>query len=185
MTNTRPINHGQSGSIEQFECVIDEYQDKIYRYCYHMLGQHYDAEDAVQEVFIKAYQNMAANYKENGSFSAWVYKIAHNHCLNVLRRKKLARFLPMLYETRETGAKQTLDTIENEPLQELLMKLSPIERSIVIFRIAEQKDYQEIAELLQRKPATVRKQFERALRKCKRFVGLQQGGYSYGSIKNI
>lgn len=75
-----------------------------------------------------------------------------------------------------------MDSFVNEPLQELLMELSPVERSIVILRIGEKKDYQEIANLLQKKPATVRKQFERAFKKCKRLVSLQGRWESYGSI---
>lgn len=96
MNTPNQLESIQSGTIKYFEQIIDDYQAKIYKYCFHMLGNHFDAEDAVQEVFIKTYQNMTRNYTENGSFSAWLYKIAHNHCINVLRKKKLARFLPIL-----------------------------------------------------------------------------------------
>lgn len=71
--------------------LMKEYHQKIYIYCYNILRNPHDAEDAVQEVFFKAHQsNNLTTVANNG---AWLYKIAYHHCLNQIRRKSLVKFI--------------------------------------------------------------------------------------------
>lgn len=74
------------------EALLKEYHQQIYLYCYNILRKPHDAEDAVQEVFLKAYQS--SKLMEINNYSAWLYKIAYNHCLNKIRRKALIEFIP-------------------------------------------------------------------------------------------
>lgn len=167
----RLIAEIKSGSLDKFEIIIDQFQQPLFRYCYHMLGHPQEAEDAVQEVLFKAYKNLD-QFTYSLSFSAWLYKIAFHHCASLLKRKKLTRLLPFFPYTR---ADEGRDLIEekiamdyiSEPLYNALSKLSSEERHIVIMRVLEEKDYEEIAVLVDKKPATLRKKFERALKKCK------------------
>ncbi|MNI27746.1 ECF RNA polymerase sigma factor SigW [compost metagenome] len=89
----------KAGHTDQFEVIVKQYQQQILIYCYHMLGNIQEAEDAKQDVFIKAYEQLH-KYRESISFSGWLYKIAYHHCVNKLRRRKLLHHLHtiLLYE---------------------------------------------------------------------------------------
>nr|WP_225942082.1 RNA polymerase sigma factor [Sporosarcina limicola] len=86
------------------EDLLSEYHQKIYVYCYNILRNTQDAEDAAQEVFLKAFQSKKLLEIDNRS--AWLYKIAYNHCLNKVKRRNLIEFIPFkwtiswdIYET--------------------------------------------------------------------------------------
>lgn len=81
------IEKVKKGETEYFREIINEYQQKLFKYCFYMLQNIEEAEDAVQEVFIKVCEKLNKyNYKM--SFNAWIYKITYNHCINLIRRKK-------------------------------------------------------------------------------------------------
>ena len=61
-----------------------------------MLGNRQEAEDAAQEVLVKAYEKIHL-YQQRVSFSSWLYKIAYHHCLNLLRRRQLQRKIMRLF----------------------------------------------------------------------------------------
>lgn len=71
----RIVKDAQTGQLNRYEQIIDHFQNPLYRYCYHLLGHHQEAEDAVQDIFIKAYEKIR-QYGQKGPFSAWLYKIA-------------------------------------------------------------------------------------------------------------
>ncbi|MED1875141.1 RNA polymerase sigma factor [Brevibacillus borstelensis] len=169
-----------SGSLEGFGMVIEQLQQPIFTYCYHMLGHRQEAEDAVQEVFIKAYENLE-KYTEVVSFSAWVYKIAYHHCLNLIKRKRIFRLVPFLNnrvpaDDREEGAARVDQGQLSAPLHRALSTLSPEERNLILLRVIEEKGYEELSVLFQEKPATLRKRYERAMKKCKNQLLSQKGG---------
>ncbi|MGG4452763.1 RNA polymerase sigma factor [Brevibacillus porteri] len=168
----------KAGSLEQYEIIIDHYQQPIFTYCYHMLGHRQDAEDAVQEVLFRAYEHLE-QYTYSLSFSAWLYRIAYNHCANVLKRRKLSRVLPFLYNRDQDGRNYVEESIDSnyfgEPIERIWKRLSAEERALIFLRVLEEKEYEEIAELMDKKPAALRKQFERVLKKCKRYLPTMGG----------
>lgn len=80
------INRIKSGDKEAFSLVVDRYSDMVYTLCLRMLGVEADAADAAQEVFVKVYRSMAG-FQEKSKFSTWIYRIAYNHCISVIRKK--------------------------------------------------------------------------------------------------
>ncbi len=179
----------KAGETHLFEIIIDTYQQQLFHYCYHMLGNTQEAEDAVQESFIKAFQKIGA-YKKSISFSAWLYKITHNYCLNVIRRKKLLHFISLSYDSENENQwhyymKNCLKPAENEgglgqSLVKALKRLSPAENGILILRIMEERSFDEIARILNLKPAAVRKKYERLRRKLKNLIEQEkEGGTSH------
>ncbi len=159
----------KSGDNSAFEVVIDFYKKSLFRYCYHMLGNTFDAEDALQEIFIKVFDNLNS-YKATTNFSAWIYRISYNYCVNFLGRKKLFSFLPLLegiYKDTANREDSFLDTEYGKELNSALEKLSKIDRTILVLRCVEDKEYDEISEVVDLKPANVRKRYERARKKLK------------------
>ena len=81
-----------AGDAEAFAALVDSHQERLLRLCESLLGEPEEARDAAQEVFLKAY-GKAAEVRPQGQVYTWLYRIAVNHCLNKLRRRKLVRFL--------------------------------------------------------------------------------------------
>lgn len=80
------------GDAEAFAPLVESYQERLLRLCERLLGDAEEARDAAQEVFLKAYRK-AGEAQPRGQVYTWLYRIAVNHCLNKLRRRKLVRFL--------------------------------------------------------------------------------------------
>ena len=88
-------NNGQPYSIENlrngdrdaFEALVDEYSPKLHRLALRMLGDPYEAEDILQETFLKAYKNIG-QFQERSKIGTWLYRIAANEALMRLRKKQ-------------------------------------------------------------------------------------------------
>src|SRR5687767_1405919 len=82
----------QSGKIELFEILMKRYEEKMIRYAGRLLSDREDVQDAVQEIFAKAYININS-FDKNRKFSSWLYRIAHNQIVNVFLKNKRKRFI--------------------------------------------------------------------------------------------
>ena len=69
----------QQGDARAFKQVFDLYRDRVYSLCRHMSGNSEDAEDLTQEVFVRAFKNIAG-FRAESSFGTWIYRIAVNCC---------------------------------------------------------------------------------------------------------
>ena len=78
----------KAGDKDAFGLLIERHESKIYGLCLKMLGNPEDAEDVLQEVFLKAFQALPG-FREEARFSTWLYRIAYNACLMRIRKKKI------------------------------------------------------------------------------------------------
>lgn len=147
------------------ESLIEMYYDKIYKYCYSMLRNTHDAEDAVQEVFFKAMKSGKVSKVENQN--AWLYKISYFHCMNKIKRQKLLAFIPFIDNENSSLA---IEIEFEDELQSILTRLKPEERALIILRIVENYSFEEIAQILDKPSATVRKRYERVKGKIKNLL---------------
>lgn len=159
------------GELDQYEIIMSKYQRSIFHYCYHMLGNYAEAEDCSQEVFLKAYRSLKL-YKQDMPFEAWLYKIASNQCIDMLRRRKLSRYLPFLYQKDQDNVHvdQHIDAkYYNHSVIQAMSMLSPEERSLLILRCVEERSYQDISLIMQKNSASLRKKYERCAAKFRKF----------------
>lgn len=168
------------GSNTWIESMIDRYHSSIFKYCYHMLRQRQDAEDACQDIFLKTMKsfNDQQNIQSEGN---WIYRVAHNHCLNILKKRKLLRLLPFMQE-RNVDSFQDASLADVElsmDIDRLLAGLSSEERSIMVLRIIEDKSFEEIGAIIHYSSATTRKKFERSKRKLQKSLKSEKGEREY------
>lgn len=155
---------GVEKEVWVIEKLIEIYAHRIYRYCFSILRDAHEAEDATQDVFMKAMQYK--NLKDIEHISAWLYKIAYRHCINKYRRKSLIPFIPHT-EKHDISVEQEG---RDEELQYILSQLMPKERALIVLRIVEDKDFTEIASILGTTVPTARKRFERVKGKIQKII---------------
>lgn len=144
------------GRRDAFALLVSKYQVKIRGYCLHMLLDRGAAEDAAQEVFLKAYRHLDG-FRSESRFSTWLFQIAVNHCRD-LRRRKFAVSETSWDALREyqqerlaalDGGSSLLQRCEARDLvMKSLAHLSPEHREVLTLREAHGYRYDEIAELL-------------------------------------
>ncbi len=165
----------QQGQTEAFDRIVRRYTPILYSLCYRMLGEHETVEDAVQEVFLKAYRSLSA-FDPSRRFYSWIYTIAVNH-LRTLNRKSSRRPQPDLaYEddpresVRMDGKYEEPDTTavqrEGERLaQEALNRIDRKYREVFVLRTVEGLSGKETAEVLDIPENTVKTYLRRAREK--------------------
>ncbi|MBD7967329.1 RNA polymerase sigma factor [Paenibacillus gallinarum] len=174
----RVINRVREGDSEAYLFIVEIYQQKIFMYCWRLLGNRQDAEDAVQEILIKAYQNLK-DYRDEAHFQSWLYMVAYHHCLNVIRRVRLLHRIAPLFRSEKylsDGPEQELEKwIFSEPLEKALHKLSADERNIVILYIFEDKSFNEISAIVNKSMESVKKRYSRSRQKLKKWIEESKG----------
>ncbi|MEO8275073.1 MAG: RNA polymerase sigma factor [Thermoanaerobaculia bacterium] len=85
---------GGAGADDAFAALVERHQERVVRLCTHWLGDREAGQDAAQEVFLKAFRH-AGSVEPRGRFYTWLYRVAVNHCLNQLRRRRIARFFSL------------------------------------------------------------------------------------------
>ncbi|NGZ77947.1 RNA polymerase sigma factor [Saccharibacillus alkalitolerans] len=160
-----PGSDGERRIAEWFEL----YYDEVYQYLFFMLGERRgEAEDVLQEVFIKAYRNLHA-FGDRSSPKTWLISIARNAAADVMRRRRPAfaeRFV------RKERAAPPADEPEHALLEEerrtkvleLMNALKPAQREVIFFLYQKELSVKETAELLDCKEAKIRTIRHRALR---------------------
>jgi RNA polymerase sigma-70 factor, ECF subfamily len=85
---TEAIAKARAGDAEAWGTLFHDYAPAMFRFCRRALPTREDAEDATMDIFIKLRRNLG-QYDSTRSFSAWLYKVAANHCWDILRRRKV------------------------------------------------------------------------------------------------
>ena len=166
------ILQAQHGDDEGFTLLVETYQKPVYNLCYRMLGEPEAAEDAAQETFLKAYQNLT-RYDRDRPFATWLLSIAAHHCIDRLRRRKFASFS---IDEDEEGQTELPDHSapdpeteaakkqEREALHGLLQSLDPPDRAAIILRYWYDASEVEIAQTLKLTVPAVKSRLHRARR---------------------
>lgn len=151
-----------------FAVLYRRYLDPIYGYCFYLLGDHHDAEDATERTFLAA-MSALDRFRDTGStFRSWLFRIAHNQLANVLRSRRRHRsasldLVPEL-ATGDDPARLAGRAEDTRRLQRAVGRLNGDRRQVVVLRFVEGLSTREIAEVLDRSDGAVRVLQHRALR---------------------
>ncbi len=153
------------GELEAFSLLIERYKVAVYNLCSRMLNDPDEAEDASQEVFLRAY-NQLATYQPGRRFSTWILSIASHYCIDMLRRRRPLMDLDSIAfwkPSEQPEPEESAVALENrDEVRELLKKLPEKYRSVTILRYWQDLSYEEIAEVTGLSVATVKTRLFRA-----------------------
>lgn len=163
------VLRARAGDDNAFAVLVETYQTPIYNLCYRMLGDAGEAEDAAQETFLRAYNQMA-RYDPARSFKTWLFAIANHHCIDRLRKRRLTWLSidddlpphPALNEQTPGPEEASVRREQTEMLQKLLAKLSPDDRAVVVMRYWYDFSYEEMAEATTTTVSAVKSRLHRA-----------------------
>ncbi|MGB9720772.1 MAG: RNA polymerase sigma factor [bacterium] len=165
----------KNGDCEAFAPLIERYQLSIYRLIYRMVRNRDDAEDLVQEVFIKAY-NGINGFKTGKKFFPWLSRIAVNHTLNFIKKEKKAdvqplEWVPNYVDNNNDSVQTVKEKILKERIAEAMAQLPEDFRAILVLRVEEQLSYEEISQALGIPRGTVMSRLARARQRLREIFG--------------
>src|SRR5215208_617652 len=148
----------RAGDERAFEAIFDRYHAQLLAFCRHMLGSAHEAEDALQHVFLAAHQHLRANQRTI-QLKPWLYAIARNRCLDVLRARREAVALDDMHEPATDGLALAAEIDRREDLKDLLADLGRLpeeQRAALVLAELGDLSHEEIAVALGVRTAKVK-----------------------------
>ena len=156
----------QRGDHEAFRALFETHKDKVYSIALRYSGDHAAAMDIAQEAFLKLLSRIQT-FRGESSFESWLYRLVVNSCLDYRRRGRrliaaVENVLDAMRSPGETVLEDLLRAEFQEGVQQVIGKLSPEQRIVVILRYTEDLSYEQIAEVLGCSRGTVASRLNRA-----------------------
>ena len=163
-----------NGEGSALNILIKRYTENVYFFIYRLAGNTGDAEDIVQEVFVKVWKNIE-KYDTEKNFKTWLFTIARNTSIDWLRKK---RHIPLSAFDNDEGDNVLKDTLTDDEmlpdelaekaddkifLEKILQSLSPAHREVLFLHYNEEMTFDEIGTILKKPLHTVKSQHRRAL----------------------
>ncbi len=169
MTDQDILARCLDGDKDAFEAIVLKYQPEILAIAWSVLGQREETWDAAQDIFVKCFQNLH-RYDPRMEFKNWLCTIAYKKCLD--RRKTMTRFRRLLDRLGpelppERGGEKDSELMEKAALTSHLLRLSPLERTVVFLKIHDGFSYREIAGILKCSEGAARVHFYEAKKKLR------------------
>jgi len=188
------IERAQNGETGAFRELVERNKKNVYYLALDLTGNHHDAEDLSQEVFIKAYHNIK-EFRSDAKLSSWLYRITVNTNINQYRKKsfRARKFQESIDELKPS---QELSTGRDEPkspeqsaeagliqkhITNALQRLTPKERSMFVLRHYNDLPLKEIAEIHGVKEGTVKSMLFRTIQKLQKELSFYREDFGWGS----
>ena len=156
-----------NGDESALECMIESYKQPLFRYCVTLMCNRADAEDALQETFIKAYEKRK-RFDPEKPLLPWLYRLAYTTCVDAIRKRNRYLDLQQLLQ-KKGGSKRNLQRnsqdILSPQLYRVLSGLTVKERVLLYGRVFDDQSYKDLALILNVSESALRKRYERLLLK--------------------
>jgi len=173
LTEAQLVEACLAGHAGAFDLVVERHRRTVYQLCYRFVGNHEDASDLSQDVFLRAYRGLGS-FRGGSSLSTWLYRIGVNVCLNKVTVKK-----PIM---EDIDARPHVDTV-HEPQDERVLreeravrvraaigKLPPKQRATLVLRMYQELSHEEIARILDSSVGAVKANFFHAMGNLKKIL---------------
>lgn len=171
--DTRLVKLARKGDHHAFAEIVSLYKDKLYHLAYRMTGSRQEAEDVVQDTFLRVFKNLDS-FDEKQKFSTWIFRIATNQCIDRLRKKRKMYSLDaessdhegfdgyaMMPGDDRTPERELLLSETQELIQKAMETLPPKYKSVMILRYMQDLSLQEISDVMGMPVTTVKTRVHR------------------------
>jgi RNA polymerase sigma-70 factor (ECF subfamily) len=154
--------------------LVRQYQQRLYWHIRKMVIVHDDADDLMQNVFIKAYKGLHS-FREDSKIYTWLYKIATNECITFLNNKKKRFFLPIvdveaqLSRHIENDPRLSSDRIQMK-LQQAILTLPEKQRLVFNMKYFDEMKYEDMSEILGTSVGALKASYHHAVKKIEEFI---------------
>ena len=169
------VQEVRNGRRQAFTELMKRYQERVYWVARRIVGSHDDADDIVQETFVKAYLALG-EFRGDSSFFTWLYRIAVNLSLNALRKRQ---FLSYLHESdllgrilpsRDDPGKDLENSETESALQRAVATLPEKQKAVFVMRYYDDMTYEEIGRVLKTSVGGLKANYFHALRKVREYM---------------
>ena len=183
ISDAAAVSRTLAGEREAYRVLVERHSNYVYRLAYRMTGNSHDAEEVVQEAFLRAYQKLQ-QFAGNANFGTWVYRIAANYAIDRLRQKKNEESRRQT-SSREPESETEIDALSQvrdqapnperlagsaqmaEKMKEALETLTPAERTAIVMRHWDGCGIEEIAAALKSNSSAAKNTVFRAVQKLR------------------
>jgi len=167
------VKLAQAGRRDAFDAIVQRHQRRVYQLCYRFVGNHEDASDLAQDVFVRAFRALP-RFKGDAAVGTWLHRIAVNVCLN-RKAVKVPRFAPIeqvepVDVTSERADAAVLRGERAKQVRAAVARLPPKQRAALILRTYHDLPHDEIAKILGSSVGAVKANFFHALANLKRLM---------------
>lgn len=161
------------GDQQAFAELVDLYHDKLYHMAYRMLSNRQEAEDVVQDTFLRVYKNLD-RFDESLKFSTWIYRIATNLCIDRLRKRKPTYSLDaesqdyegldgysMIPSDNKTPESELILSDTQRIIHQAMESLPPKYKSVMMLRYIQDLSLQEVGDILGMPVTTIKTRVHR------------------------
>ena len=165
----------QHGKIEGFNELVRRYQEKAYWLARRIIGSHPDADDIVQDAFVRVHNGLKT-FRGESSFYTWLYRIVTNLSLNALRKKRIRDFLrydEIIEETYPGSARSDAAVLQQEVetiIEKAMQQLPAKQRTVFAMRYYDELPYEEISAILKTSVGGLKANYFHAFKKIQKYV---------------
>lgn len=163
-----------AGNREAFDTLVQRHQRHVYQLCYRFAGNHEDASDLAQDVFIRAYKGLRS-FKGRSAFGTWLYRVGVNVCLNRVSARAATKTVPLEQTDRADHRAERADTallrIERAAeVRAAIVRLPKKQRAALILRVYHELPHDEIADIVGSSVGAVKANFFHALANLRKLL---------------
>lgn len=158
-----------------FTTLVHKYQERLYWHIRRMVIHHEDADDLLQNVFIKVWRHLDG-FREESALFTWLYRIATNECINFLQKKGAHRVLSMDHElgnslVHELRQEESFDANKLEwKLQEAILQLPDKQRLVFNLRYFDEMPYEKMSKILDTSEGALKASYHHAAKKIEQYI---------------
>ncbi|HWF85176.1 MAG TPA: sigma-70 family RNA polymerase sigma factor [Vicinamibacterales bacterium] len=163
-----------AGRTEAFDLIVERHRRSVYQLCYRFVGNHEDASDLSQDVFLRAYRGLRS-FRGHAALGTWLYRIGVNVCLNRVNVKAPPQEPIDTREHEDTGAESASERLlrgeRAARVRAAIAQLPRKQRATLVLRMYQEMSHQEIADVLGSSVGAVKANFFHALGNLKKLLG--------------
>ncbi|MEO7962665.1 MAG: RNA polymerase sigma factor, partial [Gemmatimonadaceae bacterium] len=173
MSDATLVERARGGDRAAQNALVERYYDDCWRYAYRLLGDRADAEDAVQETFMRAIAALPT-YQDHARFRGWLFTILVNQCRNlaVARTRRALRFTPLSPDASDVAHYHTSsDERADDSLARALADLEPLQREAILLRFGEELGYSDMSRLTGASESALKMRVKRGMERMRILMG--------------